>query len=51
MDSLSNSEFTQQLNQQWQRIFKKVRHHRLTSQAQTSGADQQVSTDAKATDQ
>ena len=36
MDSLSNSEFTQQLHQQWQRIFKKVRHHRLTSQAQNS---------------
>lgn len=51
MDSLSNSEFTQQLNQQWQRIFKKVRHHRLTSLAQTSGADQKVSKDAKATDQ
>jgi ribonuclease P protein component len=51
MDSLSNSEFNHQLNQQWQRIFKKVRHHRLTSQAQTSGADQKVSTDAKATDQ
>ena len=51
MDNLSNSEFSQQLNQQWQRIFKKVRHHRLTSQAQTSGADQKVSTDAKATDQ
>lgn len=38
MDSLSNNEFTQQLNQQWQRIFKKVRHHRLTSQAQTQGS-------------
>lgn len=51
MDSLSSSEFTQQLNQQWQRILKKVRHHRLTSQAQTSGAAQQVSTDVKATNQ
>jgi ribonuclease P protein component len=51
MDSLSNSDFTQQLNQQWQRIFKKVRHHRLTSQAQTQGINQQVSADAKAADQ
>jgi ribonuclease P protein component len=51
MDSLSNSEFSQQLNQQWQRIFKKVRHHRLTSQAQNQGAEQRVNADAKATDQ
>jgi ribonuclease P protein component len=51
MDSLSNSEFSQQLTQQWQRIFKKLRHHRLTSQAQTQGAEPQVNTDAKATDQ
>jgi len=51
MDSLSNSEFTQQLNQQWQRIFKKVRHHRLTSQAQNPGVEQKVNADAKATDQ
>jgi ribonuclease P protein component len=51
MDSLSNSDFTRQLNQQWQRIFKKVRHHRLTSQAQTQGINQQVSADAKAADQ
>lgn len=48
MDSLSNSEFSQQLNQQWQRIFKKLRHHRLTSQAQNPGAEQKVETDAKA---
>ena len=51
MDSLTNSEFSQQLTQQWQRIYKKVRHHRLTSQAQTQGADQQVNNDVKATDQ
>ncbi len=50
MDSLSNSEFSQQLNQQWQRIFKKLRHHRLTSQTQNPGAKQKVDTDAKATD-
>ena len=50
MDNLSNSEFTQHLNQQWQRIFKKVRHHRLTSQAQTQGANQKANADAKATD-
>lgn len=36
LDKLSNSEFTQQLNQQWQRIFKKMRHHRLTSQTHSS---------------
>ena len=51
MDKLSNSEFTQQLNQQWQRIFKKMRHHRLTSQAQTPPAaeaePQQVNADVK----
>ena len=51
MDNLSNDEFSQQLTQQWQRIFKKLRHHRLTSQTQLQGADQQVNTDAKATDQ
>jgi ribonuclease P protein component len=56
MDSLSNSDFTQQLNQQWQRIFKKVRHHRLTSQAQTPPANQpveiqQVNADVKTADQ
>lgn len=54
LDKLSNSEFTQQLNQQWQRIFKKIRHHRLTSQAQTTPASavaaQQVNADVK-TDQ
>ncbi len=31
VDELSNAAFTEQLNQQWQRIFKKVRHVRLTS--------------------
>ncbi|HEX7762119.1 MAG TPA: ribonuclease P protein component [Cellvibrio sp.] len=36
LDKLSNSEFTQQLNQQWQRIFKKMRHHRLTSHTHSS---------------
>ena len=51
MDSLSSSEFTQQLNQQWQRIFKKVRHHRLTSQAQTQDLEQNTSADTKAIDQ
>ncbi len=59
MDKLTNSEFSQQLTQQWQRIYKKLRHHRLTSQAQNSGSvtgadkepDQQVSTHAQATDQ
>lgn len=54
LDKLSNSEFTQQLNQQWQRIFKKMRHHRLTSQAQTSPATkvepQQVNADVKTVD-
>lgn len=54
LDKLSNSEFTQQLNQQWQRIFKKMRHHRLTSQAQTSPATkvepQQVNADVKTID-
>ena len=55
MDSLSNSEFSQQLTQQWQRIYKKMRHHRLTSQAQTQGPDKQtgkqVTADAKTTGQ
>ena len=51
MDNLSSSEFTQQLNQQWQRIFKKVRHHRLTSQAQTQEVESKAAVDAKATDQ
>lgn len=55
MDSLSNDEFSQQLTQQWQRIFKKLRHHRLTSQAQSEGAgkaaEKQVNTHAQATDQ
>lgn len=51
LEQLSNSNFTQQLNQQWQRIFKKMRHHRLTSQAQTSptaqAVAQEVNADAK----
>lgn len=55
LDKLSNSEFTQQLNQQWQRIFKKMRHHRLTSQTQTPPAakaePQQVNADVKTADQ
>ncbi len=55
MDNLSNTEFSLQLTQQWQRIFKKLRHHRLTSQAQCQGAnkdaEKQVTTDAQATDQ
>ncbi len=54
LDKLSNSEFTQQLNQQWQRIFKKMRHHRLTSQAHTSPVTKteppQVNADAKTVD-
>lgn len=50
MDNLSNSDFTQQLNQQWQRIFKKLRHHRLTSQAQTQVLDHKVSANDQATD-
>jgi ribonuclease P protein component len=48
MDSLSNSEFIAQLEQQWQRIFKKLRHHRLRSQAQTDGESNNA--DAKTTD-
>ena len=55
MDTLSNSEFSAQLTQQWQRIYKKLRHHRLTSQAQSAGAEKeaekQVATNAQATDQ
>lgn len=43
MDNLSNEAFTQQLSQQWQRIVKKVRHHRLTSQPQS----QQVNEDGQ----
>lgn len=31
VDELSNAVFAEQLNQQWQRIFKKARHVRLTS--------------------
>ena len=54
LEQLSNSDFTQQLNQQWQRIFKKMRHHRLTSQAQTSpttkAKPKQVNADAKTAD-
>ncbi|WP_331345094.1 ribonuclease P protein component [Cellvibrio sp. UBA7661] len=49
MDSLSNTDFNQQLNQQWQRIFKKVRHHRLTSQPRTSG--EPINADTKTTDE
>lgn len=49
MDNLSNSEFNQQLTQQWQRIFKKMRHHRLTSQPQANG--ESVNADTKTTDQ
>jgi ribonuclease P protein component len=51
MDNLSNNDFSQQLNQQWQRIFKKLRHHRLTSQAQTQVVDHKVTANDKATDQ
>lgn len=35
VDTLSNATFTDQLNQQWQRIFKKVRHVQLTSSPHT----------------
>ena len=49
MDKLSNIDFNQQLNQQCQRIFKKVRHHRLTSQPQTSG--ESINADTKTTDE
>lgn len=48
MDSLSNSEFNAQLEQQWQRIFKKLRHHRLRSQTQIDGESDHA--DIKATD-
>lgn len=37
LESLGNNEFSQQLNQQWQRIFKKARQHGLRSQPQTQG--------------
>ena len=34
LETLENAEFTRQLNQQWQRIFKKARQHGLRSQPQ-----------------
>ncbi len=37
LENLNNAEFSQQLNQQWQRIFKKARQHELRSQPQTKG--------------
>ncbi len=37
LENLGNAEFSQQLDQQWQRIFKKARQHRLRSQPQTHG--------------
>lgn len=37
LENLGNAEFSQQLDQQWQRIFKKARQHRLRSQPQSQG--------------
>lgn len=37
LENLNNADFTQQLNQQWQRIFKKARQHGLRSQPQPQG--------------
>lgn len=37
LENLGNTEFSQQLEQQWQRIFKKARQHGLRSQPQTHG--------------
>ncbi len=37
LENLTNTEFSLQLDQQWQRIFKKARQHRLRSQPQTQG--------------
>ncbi|QEY17523.1 ribonuclease P protein component [Cellvibrio sp. KY-GH-1] len=37
LENLTNAEFSQQLDQQWQRIFKKARQHRLRSQPQPQG--------------
>ena len=48
MENLSNSDFIAQLDQQWQRIFKKLRHHRLRSQPQTNGESDNA--DSKTTD-
>lgn len=37
LENMGNAEFSQQLDQQWQRIFKKARQHGLRSQPQTQG--------------
>lgn len=37
LENLDNAQFSQQLDQQWQRIFKKARQHGLRSQPQTNG--------------
>lgn len=51
LENLDNQTFTQQLNQQWQRIFKKARQHELRSQPRVATQTQQsVNDDAQATD-
>lgn len=39
LGNLDNAQFRQQLDQQWQRIFKKARQHRLRSQPQTQAVE------------
>ena len=49
LDKLPNAEFIAQFSQQCQRIFKKMRHHRLTSPAQNPVAESKDNLDGHIT--